>query len=89
MEKPERKGKWMEKGSSPTKRLIQMKGSKWGHEKKSNEIQGQSNYTLKYTTSPQMSYVMEPKEGKIDYSKSKKKNFEDQLSQQHIIKHKV
>mmetsp|Transcript_11173 Transcript_11173/g.11238 ORF Transcript_11173/g.11238 Transcript_11173/m.11238 type:complete len:157 (-) Transcript_11173:66-536(-) len=66
-----------------------MKGSKWGHEKKSNEIQGQSNYTLKYTTSPQMSYVMEPKEGKIDYSKSKKKTFEEQLAQQHIIKHKV
>lgn len=52
-----------------------MKGAKWAHEKGTSDIQKKSGYSIRYTTSPKKSYVVEPKEGKIDYSKAKNKDF--------------
>jgi len=49
-----------------------MKDSQWNHERTASGIQNQADYSLKYTTSPKKSYVVEPKEGKIDYSKAKR-----------------
>lgn len=57
-----------------------MKDSKWAHEKKSSDIQNASKYSIKYTTSPKKSYVIEPKEGKIHYEESRKKEFCENLS---------
>lgn len=79
----------MKKGSSPTKRLIEMKGSKWAHDKKSHVISEKAEYSLTYTTSPKKSYVVEPKEGKIDYSKANNKHFIDTVKKQPITKHKL
>ena len=52
-----------------------MKGASWDHDKAAKEIGKNGQYNLKYTTSPSKTYVMEPNEGKIDYSKSKKGDF--------------
>jgi hypothetical protein len=72
----------MKKGSSPTKRLMQMKNAEWGHDKAAKDAKEKGDYSLKYTTSPKKSYVMEPKDGKIDYSKINKKDFKETLSNQ-------
>jgi predicted HicB family RNase H-like nuclease len=61
---------WMKKGSSPTKRLIEMKKGNSAHTKSVKEIQKNGKYSIKYTTSPKKTYVIEPKQGKIDYTKS-------------------
>lgn len=88
-EEEEYDDKWMKKGSSPTKRLIQMKGAVWEHNKAAKDAQGKSNYAIKYTTSPTKTYVVEPKEGKIDYSQAKKKGFNEKVVNEQITKHKM
>lgn len=40
---------------------------------KNNEVT--NNYTIRYVASPQKSYLVNPKEGEIDYSKAHK-NFD-------------
>lgn len=77
----------MKKGSSPTKRLIEMKKSTWAHNKKAKNVQEQTEYSLKYTTSPKKTYVMDPHEGKIDYSKAKKNAFVEDLKTQKVTQH--
>lgn len=69
----------MKKGTSPTKRLIEMKKSSWAHKKGADDIQKNGKYSIKYTTSPKKSYVVEPTEGKIDYSKAKDKDFKEKV----------
>jgi len=39
--------------------------------------------------SPKKSYVVEPHEGKIDYSKKNKKEFIESVKKQKITKHKM
>jgi hypothetical protein len=65
--KKEHRGKWAEKGESPTKRLIEMKESHWNHTSGFKERQQEEKYALNYVISPKKSYVVEPCAGKIDY----------------------
>lgn len=61
-----------------------MKKSNWAHNKKAKDIQGQADYTLKYTTSPKKTFVVDPHEGKINYSKSKQKGFVEDVKKQKV-----
>ena len=65
--KKEHRGKWAEKGESPTKRLIEMKDSHWNHASGFKEKKKDEKYHLNYVISPKKSYVVEPSQGKIDY----------------------
>ena len=82
----------MNKHASPTKRLIDQKNSCWAHKEiiKDNMRASQS-YKMHYTTSPDKSYVIEPKGGELDYDLADKNplKFYDQVMSQDIIQHKV
>lgn len=81
----EHKGKWMKRGESPTKRLIgkqylfnlsiDMKEAAHLHHPdvvRLNSFHVENNYSIKYVASPKKSYLVNPKEGEIDYSDAKK-----------------
>ena len=50
-----------------------------------------NNYSIKYVASPSKSYLVNPKEGEIDYSLAYKNydKFYDMVSQQKIVKYKM
>lgn len=68
----------MKRGDSPTKRLIEMKRAAHIHHKSVVDIKKNNitnNYSIKYVASPEKSYLVNPIEGEIDYSKAKKDYF--------------
>ena len=65
------------------------------HQPSVKEVKGSgklsNNYTIKYVNSPERSYLVNPKEGEIDYSQAYR-NFEkffDKVSSQKIVKYKM
>lgn len=77
---------------SPTKRLIAQKQATWKHKEiLSKQLQNNQNYKLHYTASPDKSYVIEPKDGELDYDMAYKNpiKFYDQVMTQEILQHKV
>jgi hypothetical protein len=48
-------------------------------------------YTIKYVASPKKSYLVNPKEGEIDYSDAHKNfnKFYDRVSKQEIVKYRM
>lgn len=54
-------------------------------------MQNNQNYKLHYTASPDKSYVIEPKDGELDYDMAYKNpiKFYDQVMTQEILQHKV
>lgn len=64
---------------SPTKRLIQMKNAESKHKKITSTLEKNGKGTVKYGVSPQKSYVVSQKEGKLDYGKMKKKGLTEEI----------
>ena len=56
-----------------------------------NSFHVENGYSIKYVASPKKSYLVNPKEGEIDYSDAKKNfnKFFNRVSQQPIIKHRI
>ena len=56
-----------------------------------NNYTVENNYAIKYVASPKKSYLVNPKEGEIDYSDAKKNfnKFFNRVSQQPIVKHRI
>lgn len=52
-----------------------MKNADSKHKKTTSALEKNGNSSMKYGVSPQKSYVVSQKSGKIDYGKSKKKGF--------------
>jgi len=76
---------------SPTKRLINQKNSAWeGKGKISSDMRRTSEYALHYTTEPGKSYVIEPKDGVIDYNLARKNPtaFYDKAGTHEVTEHK-
>lgn len=50
-----------------------------------------NGYTIKYVASPKKSYLVNPKEGEIDYSDAHKNfnKFYDRVSKQEIVKYRM
>ena len=77
---------------SPTKRLMQQKEAAWKHKEfLSKNLAKNDEYSLTYVTDPQKTYVIEPKEGEINYDLAKKNpnKFYDQVLSQDVREHKV
>lgn len=94
--KKEHKDKWMKKGSSPTKRLMEMKTAAHSHQPAAKKVQKskdkcKNEYTLRYVSSPKKSYVVNPKEGEINYNLAYKNfdKFFNKVSTQKITKFRV
>ncbi len=104
LNQPEHKGKWLDKGQSPTKSLIgksnsvsllaEMKKASHVHTpsvKKVNNRSVSNNYSLRYVTSPKKSYVVNPKDGEINY-KQAYTNFDKffkKVSNQKVQKYRI
>jgi len=85
-------GEDVKKHVSPTKRLINQKNSAWeGKGKISSDVRRKSEYALHYTTEPGKSYVIEPKDGVIDYDLAYKNPtaFYQKVMSQEVTEHKV
>lgn len=89
-------GSGMKKHESPTRRLRQQKDSAVVHktylkEKLRRGEIDQSQYSLTYVHSPQKTFVIQPKEGEIDYSIAQKNplKFFDKVLSQDLVEHKV
>jgi hypothetical protein len=58
----------LKKHESPTKRLIEQKNSTFEHKEIFHKnIRNTNGYKIHYTSSPEKSYVIEPKGGELDY----------------------
>ena len=59
------------------------------HEKKIQSEGGYGDYSLQYFTGPEKSYVVQPKEGEINYDKAWKDplKFIEEISNHHLVKH--
>jgi hypothetical protein len=78
----------MNKHVSPTKRLISQKNSTWAHKEViADNMKASQAYKLHYTTSPDKSYVIEPRGGELDYNLAYKNplKFYEQVMTQDII----
>ena len=58
-------------------------------EVRSNSIT--NNYSIKYVASPRKTYLVNPKEGEIDYSKARKSfdRFFEEVSNQKVVKYRM
>lgn len=56
-----------------------MKQASSNHKRSMSDLDKNIKYSIKYTTSPSKSYVVEPKNGKINYSKQKNDQFVEEL----------
>ena len=56
-----------------------------------NSFHVENSYSIKYVASPKKSYLVNPKEGEIDYSDAKKNfnKFFNRVSNQPIVKHRI
>lgn len=65
----------MKKHKSPTKRLRQHREAAWAHKAhlKDNMHLPRDTYKLTYIASPHKSYVIQPKEGELNYDMAYKK----------------
>ena len=91
-------GKKPKKHASPTKRLIQQKDSAWKHKEflvnnnvnylKRNEY---DQYSLAYVCDPKKTFVIQPKDGEINYAMHEKKpeKFYETVMKQKVTEHKV
>ena len=82
----------MPRHASPTRRLINQKNATWDHkELLSKHMRPSQVYKLHYTSSPDRSYVIEPKGGELDYQLAYKNplKFYEQVMTQDIIEHRV
>lgn len=80
----------LEKHESPTKRLIDQKNTCADHKDYINK-KLTKEYGIHYTSSPGVSYVIEPINGEINY-KSARLNplkFYDEIIKQEVLQHKV
>ena len=58
---------------SPTKRLMQQKDAAWKHKEfLSKNLAKGDEYSLTYVADPQKTYVIQPKEGEINYKLAEK-----------------
>jgi len=75
-------------------KLVDFKGGSHQHQPTLKDIRNNSvpnNYSIRYVASPAKSYLVNPKEGEIDYTMAEK-NFDKwfkKVSKQKIIKHRV
>lgn len=66
------------KHESPTRRLMDQQKASWNHKallykkQKSGQIDMQHNYSITYTVDPKRTYVIQPKEGEINYAMATK-----------------
>jgi len=85
-------GEKPKKHVSPTKRLMQQKEAAWTHKTHmKNNLASNDDYKLTYIIDPKKSYVIQPKEGEIDYSMADKKpmKFYETVMKQKVTEHKV
>ena len=81
---------------SPTKRLMQQKKASFDHKTKlyqkikSGEIDPQK-YSITYVTDPNATYMIQPKDGEINYDRAMKNpnKFYDDVMNQDVLEHKV
>ena len=86
----------MKKHESPTRRLMDQQKASWKHKNhlyakmKSGEIDS-NQYSLTYTVDPKATYVIQPKEGEINYdlARSSPVKFYDSVMNQDVVEHKV
>ena len=86
------KGPDDEKHECPTMRLIAQKNTAFDYSKVLNEnVQLEKDYSIKYTSQPGKSYIIEPHEGELNYKMAYKKplQFYEDFFEQEITKHKV
>lgn len=84
------------KHASPTRRLMDQQKASWNHKNhlynkmKTGEITKQ-DYQLTYTVDPKSTYVIQPKEGEINYDLAKKSplKFYDKVMNAEVVEHKV
>ena len=80
------------KHKSPTKRLMQQKEAAWTHKTHlKNNLASTDAYSLTYVCDPKKTYVIQPKEGEINYEMADKKplKFYDTVMKQKVTEHKV
>ena len=86
----------MKRHASPTKRLMDQKKAAFEHKTylykklQSGEID-ERQYSLTYVASPQKTYMIQPKEGEINYDLAQKNplKFYDKIMKQDVVEHKV
>ena len=85
-------GKKQKKHKSPTKRLMQQKNASWKHKEfLSKNLHRNDGYSLTYTCDPKKSFVIQPREGEINYAMHEKKpiKFYETVLKQKVMEHKV
>ena len=85
-------GKNPPKHKSPTKRLMQQKDAAVNHKTfLSKNLSKGDEYSLTYVTDPKKTYVIQPREGEINYDLAKRSplKFYDKVMKQKVTEHKV
>ena len=77
---------------SPTKRLMQQKEAAWKHKEfLCNNLDKGDKYSLTYVCDPKKTFVIQPREGEINYDMAAKKpvQFYKTVMKQKVTEHKV
>ena len=80
------------KHASPTKRLMQQKEAAWKHKAfLSKNLHKGDKYSLTYVCDPKKTFVIQPREGEIDYDMAEAKpvEFYKTVLKQKVTEHKV
>ena len=80
------------KHASPTKRLMQQKEAAWKHKAfLSKNLHKGDKYSLTYVCDPKKTFVIQPKEGEIDYDMAEAQpvEFYKKVMKQKVTEHKV
>ena len=80
------------KHKSPTKRLMQQKEAAWTHKTHlKNNLAKSDAYSLTYVCDPKKTFVIQPKDGEINYEMADKKptQFYATVMKQKVTEHKV
>ena len=89
-------GNNQKKHESPTRRLMDQQKASWAHKDllykkmKQGEI-NMRDYSLTYTVDPKRTFVVQPKEGEINYDIAEKNplKFYDKVMNQDVLEHKI